>query len=134
MAMEIRGTGKAVPVRRLSNGDLARKIDTSDEWIRSHTGIGARHIADEGTACRDLALEAAREALAMAGGWRDGDRESRDLAAGEAAKSLDLIVLATAAGFLRLPFYGLCGSGRAGGPAGGGYGHYRRLYRLCLRP
>jgi 3-oxoacyl-[acyl-carrier-protein] synthase-3 len=96
MAMEIRGTGKAVPVLRVSNDDLAGKIDTSDEWIRSHTGIGARHIAGEGTACSDLALEAAREALAMAAGWEGGDRESRDLAAAEAAKSLDLIVLATA--------------------------------------
>ncbi|MDR0732240.1 MAG: ketoacyl-ACP synthase III [Treponema sp.] len=96
MAMEIRGTGRAVPVQRLSNDDLARKIDTSDEWIRSHTGIGARHIADEGTACSDLALEAAREALAMAGGWQGGDREGRDRAAGEAAEDLDFIVLATA--------------------------------------
>jgi 3-oxoacyl-[acyl-carrier-protein] synthase-3 len=96
MAMEIRGTGKAVPVLRVSNDDLAGKIDTSDEWIRSHTGIGARHLAAEGTACSDLALEAAREALAMAEGWEGGDRESRDLAAAEAAKSLDLIVLATA--------------------------------------
>ncbi|MDR0643182.1 MAG: ketoacyl-ACP synthase III [Treponema sp.] len=96
MAIEIRGTGKAVPANRVSNGDLARKIDTSDEWIRSHTGIGARHFADEGTACSDLALEAAREALAMTGGWPGGDREGRDLAAGEAAKTLDLIVLATA--------------------------------------
>ncbi|MDR2176440.1 MAG: ketoacyl-ACP synthase III [Treponema sp.] len=95
MAMEIRGTGKAIPVRRVSNDDLARKIDTSDEWIRSHTGIGARHIAGEETACSDLALEAAREALAMAGGWRSGDRESRDQTAEAEAKSLDIIVLAT---------------------------------------
>jgi 3-oxoacyl-[acyl-carrier-protein] synthase-3 len=70
-------------------------MDTSDEWIRSHTGIGARHIAGEAVACSDLALEAAREALALAGGWQGGDREDRDRAAAEEAKTLDLIVLAT---------------------------------------
>jgi 3-oxoacyl-[acyl-carrier-protein] synthase-3 len=45
---------------------LAKTLDTNDEWIRSHTGIGARHIADEHIACSDLALEAARNALSMA--------------------------------------------------------------------
>jgi 3-oxoacyl-[acyl-carrier-protein] synthase-3 len=85
-----------VPARRVSNEDLAGKIDTSDGWIRSHTGIGARHIAEEGLACSDLAVEAAREALAMAGGWRGGDRESRDAAAREGAESLDLVIVATA--------------------------------------
>jgi 3-oxoacyl-[acyl-carrier-protein] synthase-3 len=97
MAVEIRGTGKAVPARRVSNDDLAQEtgIDTSDEWIRSHTGIGARHIAGEGIASSDLALEAAREALAMAAGWRGEDREGRDRAAREMAETLDLIVLAT---------------------------------------
>ncbi|MDR1107512.1 MAG: 3-oxoacyl-ACP synthase, partial [Spirochaetaceae bacterium] len=68
MAIEIRGTGRMVPARRVSNDDLTGRVDTSDEWIRSHTGIGARHIADEGCACSDLALEAAKEALAMAAG------------------------------------------------------------------
>jgi 3-oxoacyl-[acyl-carrier-protein] synthase-3 len=104
MAIEIIGTGKAVPPHRVSNDDLAQRIETSDEWIRSHTGIGARHLADEGTACSDLALEAAREALAMTAGWKGGintgeglaARQERDTAALEAAKTLDLIVLATA--------------------------------------
>ncbi|MDR1970322.1 MAG: ketoacyl-ACP synthase III [Treponema sp.] len=88
MAIEIIGTGKAVPPRRVTNDDLARTLDTGDEWIRSHTGIGARHIADERTACSDLALEAAKEALT--GG------DGREEAALEAAKTLDIIVLATA--------------------------------------
>jgi 3-oxoacyl-[acyl-carrier-protein] synthase-3 len=81
-----------IPARRVSNGDLAGKIDTSDEWIRSHTGIGARHIADEGLACSDLAAEAAREALIMASGRPAGDR---DAAVREMAETLDLIIVAT---------------------------------------
>jgi 3-oxoacyl-[acyl-carrier-protein] synthase-3 len=99
MAFEIIGTGRAIPPNRVTNEDLARKIDTSDRWIRSHTGIGARHIAGENTACSDLALEAAKNALAMAAGFSgrgtEGGRE-RDEAAEEAAKTLDLIILGTA--------------------------------------
>jgi len=89
MAIEITGTGRAVPLGRISNEELAKTIDSSDEWIRSHTGIGARYIAREETAASDLALEAAQKALAMAAGkndWRDADG---------LAHSLDLIVLAT---------------------------------------
>ena len=96
MAIEITGTGKAVPPHRVSNADLAGRIDTSDEWIRSHTGIGNRHIAGEDTACSDLALEAAKNALAMAAGFTGEDPAERDRVAAEAAKSIDVIVLATA--------------------------------------
>ena len=96
MAIEITGTGRAVPPKRVSNNDLAAKIDTNDEWIRSHTGIGNRHIADEDTACSDLAAEAAKNALAMAAGFHGGDSAERDRAAAEAAAGIDMIVLATA--------------------------------------
>ena len=99
MAIEIIGTGRAVPSRKVSNEDLAAQIDTSDEWIRSHTGIGNRHIAGEDIACSDLALEAAKNALAMAAGFTgdcSADSSERDRAAAEAAKSLDVIILATA--------------------------------------
>ncbi|MDR2134488.1 MAG: ketoacyl-ACP synthase III [Treponema sp.] len=115
MAIEITGTGRAIPFRRIGNDELAEKIDTSDEWIRSHTGIGARHIADENTACSDLALEAAKNALAMAAGFQwpagfsgfdtfgdpaaglsEGDRADRDKAAAEYAGTIDLILLGTA--------------------------------------
>ena len=89
MAIEIIGTGRAVPLRRVSNDELPSHLDTSDEWIRSHTGIGARHIADENTACSDLAITASREALAMA---------EPGLSAEQAAMTLDMIVLATATG------------------------------------
>jgi 3-oxoacyl-[acyl-carrier-protein] synthase-3 len=107
MAIEIIATGRAVPSKRISNQDLAAGLDTDDEWIRSHTGIGARHLADEGTACSDLALEAARQALAMAAGQPGrfpGEHSGQFGAArGEGdespeaiARSLDLIVLGTA--------------------------------------
>ena len=96
MAIEFTGTGKAVPSRKVTNNDLAARIDTSDEWIRSHTGIGARHLADEDTACSDLALEAAKNALAMAAGFSGDQGEERDRAAAAAAKSIDLILVGTA--------------------------------------
>jgi 3-oxoacyl-[acyl-carrier-protein] synthase-3 len=95
MAIEIIGTGRAIPPLRVTNDDLAARIDTTDEWIRSHTGIGSRYIADEDTACSDLALEAAKNALAMAAGY-SMLAEERDKAAAEAAKSIDFIVIATA--------------------------------------
>ncbi|MDR1074231.1 MAG: ketoacyl-ACP synthase III [Treponema sp.] len=66
VGFEIIGTGRAVPPKRITNDELAKTLDTNDEWIRSHTGIGARHIADEHTACSDLAVEAARNALSWA--------------------------------------------------------------------
>ena len=90
MAFEIAATGRAAPPRRVTNGDLAATVDTDDEWIRSHTGIGSRHLADEGMASSDLALEAAKQALAMAAGSDSAE------ALAEAARSLDMIVLASA--------------------------------------
>ena len=95
MAVEIISTGRAVPPNRVSNNDLAAKIDTSDEWIRSHTGIGNRHIADESVATSDLAVEAAKNALAMAAGYTGDDPAQRDKAAVKEAESIDLIILAT---------------------------------------
>ncbi|MDR2864725.1 MAG: ketoacyl-ACP synthase III [Spirochaetaceae bacterium] len=88
MAFEIVATGKAVPPGRVTNDDLAARIDTTDEWIRSHTGIGARHIAAEGVACSDLALEAAENAISMLA-EKTGER-IEDIKSG-----LDLIILAT---------------------------------------
>jgi 3-oxoacyl-[acyl-carrier-protein] synthase III len=95
MAIEILSTGKFVPPKRVSNDELASQIDTSDEWIRSHTGIGNRHLADENTACSDIAVEAAKNAMAMAAGYSGDDSAERDKAAAETAESIDIIVLAT---------------------------------------
>lgn len=63
----IRGTGSYLPERVLSNRDLERMVDTSDEWIVSRTGIRSRHIAAEGELSSDLAEKAARRALQAAG-------------------------------------------------------------------
>jgi 3-oxoacyl-[acyl-carrier-protein] synthase-3 len=63
----IAGVGGYLPARRVTNEELSRTVDTSDEWIRSRSGIGARHFAAEGEATSDLAAAAARAALADAG-------------------------------------------------------------------
>jgi len=98
MAIEIIGTGKAIPPRRVTNDELVVQIDTNDEWIRSHTGIGSRHVADGSVATSDLALEAAKNALAMANGFSgnaESEPEERDRAAAEAAKSIGMVIVGT---------------------------------------
>jgi 3-oxoacyl-[acyl-carrier-protein] synthase-3 len=62
----IRATGTYVPDRRVSNHEFEEYLDTSDEWIVSHTGIRYRHIAADEQAASDLATEAARKALQRA--------------------------------------------------------------------
>ncbi len=74
------GTGSALPPRIVTNGELAHRVDTSDEWIVSRTGIRQRHIADPEQTSSDLGAEASRAALA---------------AAGIDADDLDLILVAT---------------------------------------
>jgi 3-oxoacyl-[acyl-carrier-protein] synthase-3 len=77
----IAGTGAALPPRRVTNAELAERVETSHEWIVERTGIEARHIAGDGETTATLATEAAQKALA---------------AAGIAAADIGLIVLATA--------------------------------------
>ena len=60
------GTGSYLPPRVVKNNEFAKRLDTSDEWIRERTGIAERRIADESQASSDLALEASRAALAAA--------------------------------------------------------------------
>ena len=76
-----KGVGSALPKRAVSNDELAKTVDTSDEWIRERTGIANRYLAGEGETTGTLATQAARAALENAG-----------IDAGE----VDLIVLATA--------------------------------------
>ncbi len=66
-AVGILGTGSFAPERVLTNAELAKMVDTSDEWIMTRTGISTRRIADANTATSDLAAEAGRRAIADAG-------------------------------------------------------------------
>jgi 3-oxoacyl-[acyl-carrier-protein] synthase III len=63
----ITGVGMSLPEKILSNHDLERMVDTSDEWIKSRTGIAERRILEEGRSTSDLAAEASEKALASAG-------------------------------------------------------------------
>ena len=75
------GTGSALPKRRVDNEELARQVDTSDQWIVERTGIRSRYIAGDGETTASLATDAARAAL------EDAGIDSTEV---------DLIVLATA--------------------------------------
>jgi 3-oxoacyl-[acyl-carrier-protein] synthase-3 len=76
----IAGTGSYLPAQILTNKDLEARVDTSDEWIVSRTGIRQRHIAADDQFSSDLAAEASRRALA---------------AAGRTAADVDLVIVAT---------------------------------------
>jgi 3-oxoacyl-[acyl-carrier-protein] synthase-3 len=80
MRSKIAGTGSYLPEKVLTNDDLAKMVDTSDEWIFSRTGMKERRIAADGEMTSDLAANAAVRALA---------------AAGMPAERLDLIIVAT---------------------------------------
>ena len=67
MFVHITGTGSYLPGRVVTNDELAAKLDTTDEWIYSHTGIRSRHIGAENESASTMAAEAARAALASAG-------------------------------------------------------------------
>jgi len=62
-----KGSGSALPTKCVTNDELAKKVDTSDEWIRERTGITQRYIAGEGETTSTLAVKAARNALENAG-------------------------------------------------------------------
>lgn len=76
----IAGTGSYLPSKILTNADLEHMVDTTDEWIFTRTGIRERHIAADGEFTSDLALQAAKNAIASAG---------------LSANDIDLIVVAT---------------------------------------
>lgn len=84
----IAGTGSSVPDRVLTNADLERMVDTSDEWITERTGIKERRIAAPDQAASDLALEAAQRALAETA---------------TKPEELDLILVATVTGDMLFP-------------------------------
>ena len=80
LSMALVGSGSALPVTSISNAELSARVDTSDDWIRSRTGIGARRVAGPGETVTSLAVQAGAAALAHAG-WSGDD--------------LDLVLLAT---------------------------------------
>ena len=59
MSIRILGTGSYLPPKVVTNADIAAALDTSDEWIFSHTGIHARHIAEDGECTSTMAAKAA---------------------------------------------------------------------------
>jgi 3-oxoacyl-[acyl-carrier-protein] synthase-3 len=67
MYSRIAGTGSYLPQKIVTNADLEKQIDTSDEWIRTRTGIAQRHVAAEGETTTDLAEQASRRAMDAAG-------------------------------------------------------------------
>lgn len=83
MSFQILGTGSALPVRTVTNEELTKFIDTSDEWITTRTGIQTRHILTEGESLLSLATEACNKALENAG---------------TAAEDIDLLVCTTLQG------------------------------------
>jgi len=76
----IAGTGRAVPAKLLTNADLEKLVETSDEWITTRTGVRERHMAADGETLSDLCVEAGKQALDSAGVH---------------AKDLDSILIAT---------------------------------------
>jgi 3-oxoacyl-[acyl-carrier-protein] synthase-3 len=84
----VRGVGSYLPAKILTNEELSQRVDTSDEWIRTRTGISQRHIAAPDEFTSDIATHAARAALANAG---------------IDASEVDLIVLATTTPDLTFP-------------------------------
>lgn len=67
MSIKILGTGSYLPPKVVTNDDLSKSLDTSDEWIYSHTGIRSRHIAEEDDCTSSMAAKAGKLALEAAG-------------------------------------------------------------------
>jgi 3-oxoacyl-[acyl-carrier-protein] synthase-3 len=95
----IAGTGRFLPERILTNADLEKMVDTTDEWIRTRTGVERRHIASEDQTTSDLSVEAARIAMD---------------AAGVTAAEIDLIVVGTTSPDLIFPNIGTLVQNRLG--------------------
>ena len=91
MYSRIIGTGRYLPERILTNFDLEKMVDTSDEWIKTRTGISERHIAADDETTSDLAYHAAVEAI-----------DAADIA----AESIDMIIVGTSTPDLVFPNVG----------------------------
>ena len=102
----VTGVGGFLPERVVTNDDLAKIVDTSDEWIRERTGIRQRRQADDDTPVSDLAVEAARRALQAAGRTPD---------------DVDLIVVATTTPDLTFPATATIVQRKLGCPVGAAF-------------
>ena len=107
----ISGTGSYLPPKRLSNADMVARlaqdgIETSDDWIVERSGIRARHFADEGVFCSDLALHACQAALQ---------------AAGRSASEVDLIIVATSTPDMVFPSTACILQGKLGAVGGAAF-------------
>ena len=107
----ITGTGSYLPPKRLSNADMVARlaqdgIETSDDWIVERSGIRARHFADEGVFCSDLALHACQAALQ---------------AAGRSASEVDLIIVATSTPDMVFPSTACILQGKLGAVGGAAF-------------
>lgn len=87
MNMRIRGTGSALPESVITNDDIAKIVETSDEWIRERTGIGMRHVS-KGETVADLAAKSCEKAL---------------MSAKKAAEDVEMIIVATCSPEMALP-------------------------------
>ena len=74
MYSRIAGTGRYLPERILTNFDLEKMVDTTDEWIKTRSGIERRHLATDDQATSDLCVEAAKSAMDAAGVEHDPDQ------------------------------------------------------------
>ncbi|HEX3918412.1 MAG TPA: beta-ketoacyl-ACP synthase III [Caulobacteraceae bacterium] len=99
----VTGVGAFLPARVVTNNDLAKIVDTTDEWIRERTGIRQRHEAAEGETTSDLATKAAAQALA---------------AAGRTAADVDLIIVGTTTPDLTFPAVATQVQRKLGAPVG----------------
>jgi 3-oxoacyl-[acyl-carrier-protein] synthase-3 len=99
LPVSITGLGVNVPARVVTNDELARHVDTSDEWIRERTGIRERRMATQDEALSDLALPACRDALEQAGAD---------------AKDIDLLIVATVTPDMMFPSTGAILADRLG--------------------
>ena len=116
--VSVLGTGSHLPARVMTNAELEKIVETSDEWITSRTGIKERRIAAEGEHCSDLGAAAARKALEQAG---------------VGAHEVDLILGRDGFTGHVFPVHRVRDPELARRAEGGGDGHFRRVLGVPVR-
>ena len=118
IAAKITGVAGYVPPRVVTNADIEKMVDTTDEWIRTRTGIRERHFADPGVASSHLGTEAAKKLLALKG---------------VRPEEIDLIVVATVTPDMLFPATACLIQDRLGANQGLGIRSFRRVLGIRLR-